>query len=163
MSALVTLVAADDIGSRDTVQLALMLVSGAFIAIAVYVGAIVTANTFATIIAGRTHTIALMRLIGSSAVTQRRAVARQGLLVGLSGSLLGGAFGLLMATVALRWGSHPAVSRTSAIRPSSRLSCFRSASSFSPPWQPRGWAHERCSQSPRCRQPELRLRPRSEE
>jgi len=103
-SALVTLVAADDIGSRDTVQLALMLVSGAFIAIAVYVGAIVTANTFATIIAGRTHTIALMRLIGSSAVTQRRAVARQGLLVGLSGSLLGGAFGLLMATVALRWG-----------------------------------------------------------
>lgn len=103
-SFLVTLIAADDISSRSSVQVALVLVASAFIAIAVYVGAIVTANTFATIIAGRTRTIALMRLIGSSASAQRRSVARQGLLVGLGGSLVGGAFGFLVATVALRWG-----------------------------------------------------------
>src|SRR5690606_9099964 len=98
-SYLVTMVAADDISSRSTVQLALMLVSGAFIAIAVYVGAIVTANTFSTIIAGRTRTIALMRLIGSSALAQRQVVARQGLMIGLVGSLLGGVFGYLSTTL----------------------------------------------------------------
>src|SRR5690606_16417586 len=76
-SFLVTLIAADDISSRSSVQVALVLVASAFIAIAVYVGAIVTANTFATIIAGRTRTIALMRLIGSSASAQRHSVARQ--------------------------------------------------------------------------------------
>ena len=103
-SFLVTLIAADDISSRSSVQVALVLVASAFIAIAVYVGAIVTANTFATIIAGRTRTIALMRLIGSSASAQRHSVARQGLLVGLGGSLVGGAFGFLVATIALRWG-----------------------------------------------------------
>lgn len=103
-SFLVTLIAADDISSRSSVQVALVLVASAFIAIAVYVGAIVTANTFATIIAGRTRTIALMRLIGSSASAQRRSVARQGLLVGLGGSLVGGAFGFLVATIALGWG-----------------------------------------------------------
>jgi putative ABC transport system permease protein len=45
-----------------------------------------------------------MRLIGSSASTQRRSVAREGLLVGLVGSLLGGAFGFVLAAVGLRWG-----------------------------------------------------------
>ena len=46
--------------------------------LALYVGAIVTANTFATVVAGRTPTIALMRLLGSSARDQRRAVAARG-------------------------------------------------------------------------------------
>ena len=49
----------------------------------VYVGAVVTANTFATIIAGRTRTIALLRLIGSSARSQREPSPREGLLVGM--------------------------------------------------------------------------------
>ena len=71
----------------------LALVGGVFIVIAVYVGAIVTANTFATIIAGRTRTIALLRLIGATAASQRRAVAREGLLVGVTGSVLGFAVG----------------------------------------------------------------------
>jgi putative ABC transport system permease protein len=100
---LTTMITADDIGSRAAVQVALSMVAGVFIVIAVYVGAIVTANTFATIIAGRTRTIALMRLIGSSASAQRRAVAREGLLVGISGSLLGGAVGFLLTTVGIRW------------------------------------------------------------
>jgi len=67
----------------------LQLVAAVFIFIAVYVGAIVTANTFSTIIAGRTRTIALQRLIGSSARTQRRAIAREGLAVGAAGAVIG--------------------------------------------------------------------------
>src|SRR5690554_7270364 len=98
-----TMVTADDAGSFASVQLMLSMVAGVFILIAVYVGAIVTANTFATIIAGRTRTIALMRLIGSSASAQRRSVAREGLLVKLVGSSLGGVFGFVLAAVGLRW------------------------------------------------------------
>ena len=96
-------IAADDVtGESDTVALMLGIVAFVFIGIAVYVGAIVTANTFATIIAGRTRTIALLRLIGSSARAQRRAVAREGLAVGLVGSALGALVGTL-ATVGMTW------------------------------------------------------------
>ena len=80
-------------GSRVVVAVFLQIVASAFIVIAVYVGAIVTTNTFATIIAGRTRTIALYRLIGSSAAAQRRAVAREGLAVGAVGSMLGALIG----------------------------------------------------------------------
>jgi putative ABC transport system permease protein len=57
--------------------------------VAVYVAAIVTANTFSTVIAGRTRRIALLRLIGASARAQRAEVARQGLVVGAIGAFLG--------------------------------------------------------------------------
>lgn len=91
---LAELISADSVtGSSDTVAVMLQIVASVFIAIAVYVGAIVTANTCATIIAGRTRTIALYRLIGSSAAAQRRAVAREGLAVGAVGSLLGALIG----------------------------------------------------------------------
>lgn len=72
-----------------------------FIIIAVYVGSVVTANTFATIIAGRTRTIALLRLIGSSARAQRRSVAREGLAVGLIGAGLGALLGSLTTFAAV--------------------------------------------------------------
>ena len=91
------IVAADPVtGASDTVAFFLGIVGSVFIVIAVYVGAIVTANTFATIIAGRTRTIALMRLIGSSARTQRRAVAREGVLVGVAGAAIGALLGTLV-------------------------------------------------------------------
>ena len=45
----------------------LSIVAIVFIVIAVYVSAIITANTFATIVAGRARSIALLRLLGSSA------------------------------------------------------------------------------------------------
>ena len=78
--ALARVIAADDmLGASAAVAIALASVAFVFIAIATYVGAIVTANTFATIIAGRTRTIALMRLVGASARSQRNAVAREGL------------------------------------------------------------------------------------
>lgn len=101
-SYLATIISADDISSRVSAQIALVMVAAVFIVIAVYVGAIVTANTFATIIAGRTRTIALLRLVGSSAAAQRRAVAREGLLVGLAGSVIGGVVGFLLALLGIR-------------------------------------------------------------
>ncbi|MEP6481541.1 MAG: FtsX-like permease family protein, partial [Rhodoglobus sp.] len=80
-------------GGSTTVALFLTIVAIVFIAIAIYVSAVVTANTFSTIIAGRTRTIALLRLIGASARSQRAAVAREGLVVGLIGSALGALIG----------------------------------------------------------------------
>lgn len=102
---LAQLIMADDVtGSSGTVSLMLSIVAFVFIAIAIYVGAIVTANTFSTIIAGRTRTIALLRLIGSSAAAQRRSVAREGLIVGVLGSLLGALAGVILAVVAVAIG-----------------------------------------------------------
>lgn len=98
-AAIGTIVAQDDVGAHDSVVLALTIVSLVFLTIAVYVGAIVTANTFATIIAGRTRTIALLRLIGSSARAERSAVTAEGLAVGALGALVGAAAGVLLA-----WG-----------------------------------------------------------
>lgn len=81
--------------TRDshTAAIFLSIVGWVFIVIAIYVGAIVTSNTFATIVAGRARTIALLRLLGSSARTQRTAVAREGLLAGVVGSAVGALVG----------------------------------------------------------------------
>lgn len=92
----------DQVGRHASVQLALSIVAGVFIVIAVYVGAIVTTNTFATIVAGRTRTIALLRLIGSSARAQRRAVAGEGFAVGVIGAVGGAVIGITLTIVAVR-------------------------------------------------------------
>ena len=84
-------------GTSPTVRLMLTIVAWVFIAIAIYVGSIVTVNTFATIVAGRARMIALLRLVGSSARQQRRAVAREGLIVGVIGSVAGAAVGTGLA------------------------------------------------------------------
>ncbi len=81
------------VGGHSSAAVMLYIIAFVFLAIAVYVGAIVTANTFSTIIAGRTRTIALLRLIGSSAAAQRRSVATEGLVVGLIGSAAGAVVG----------------------------------------------------------------------
>jgi putative ABC transport system permease protein len=88
-------------GGTAAVQTALKIVAFVFIAIALYTASVVTSNTFATIIAGRTRTIALLRLIGATARSQRRAVAREGLVVGLLGSVLGLAIGVGMNAIVL--------------------------------------------------------------
>jgi putative ABC transport system permease protein len=93
---------ADVTGSSRTVGIMLTIVAAVFIVIAVYVGSIVTANTFATIVSGRARTIALLRLIGSSASAQRRAVAREGLLVGVIGALGGAIVGTALAIAVIR-------------------------------------------------------------
>ncbi|MDJ1115507.1 ABC transporter permease [Microbacterium dauci] len=76
-------------GSSDTMTVVLAILSFILLAVAIYVAAIVTANTFSTIIAGRTRRIALMRLIGATALSQRTEVAGQGLAVGAIGAVLG--------------------------------------------------------------------------
>lgn len=91
----------DEVASAsETVQYTLTFIALVFLAIALYVAAIVTANTFSTIVAGRSRTIALYRLLGSTARAQRRSVAREGLAVGIVGALVGAVVGVL-ATMAL--------------------------------------------------------------
>lgn len=93
-------IAGDDLaGESATVSVMLNLVAGVFIAIAVYVAAVTTANTVATVVAGRTRLIALLRLIGSTARTQRAAIAREGLAIGAIGAVIGAALGTAVA-----WG-----------------------------------------------------------
>ena len=77
------------IGDSGTLAFVLSFLTVLLVGVAVYVASIVTANTFATVVAGRTRRIALMRLIGASARAQRAEVARQGLVVGVIGALLG--------------------------------------------------------------------------
>jgi putative ABC transport system permease protein len=101
--ALAAAIQGDDVtGSSHTVGIMLGIVATVFIVIAVYVGAIVTANTFATIVAGRARTIALLRLIGSTASAQRRTVAREGLVVGVLGALGGAVVGTALAVAVMR-------------------------------------------------------------
>ena len=91
-------IAVDNVtGGSNTVALLLQIVAIVFIVIAVYVGAIITANTFATIVAGRARSIALLRLLGSSASSQRTAIAAEGLFVGVAGTVIGAAIGTGMA------------------------------------------------------------------
>ncbi|MGU3409181.1 ABC transporter permease [Microbacterium sp. M1A1_1b] len=60
-----------------------------FLGIALYVGAIVTANTCATLIAGQTRVIALQRLVGATGASLRARITRAGLVVGVVGGLVG--------------------------------------------------------------------------
>lgn len=85
------------IGDSETLAVVVGILSVLLVGVAMYVAAIVTANTFATIIAGRIRTIALVRLIGGSARSQRVAVARQGLGVGIIGAVVGLLAGLAVA------------------------------------------------------------------
>ncbi|MBM7504654.1 FtsX-like permease family protein [Agromyces aurantiacus] len=81
---------ADDVtGESGTAAIMLQIAAWVFIVIAIYVSAVVTSNTVATVVAGRTRLIALLRLIGSSARAQRAAIAREGLVVGAIGAVAG--------------------------------------------------------------------------
>ena len=84
-------------GDSDTLAVIVAILGMLLLAVAVYVAAIVTANTFSTIVAGRTRRIALLRLIGASARSQRTEIAGQGLVVGAIGAVTG----LVLGTVAV--------------------------------------------------------------
>ncbi len=101
--ALAAVIAADDVtGSSAVVALLLRILAFVFIVISVYVAAVVTANTFSTIVAGRVRSIALLRLLGSSASRERGRIAREGLVVGVVGSLLGALAGTAVAVATER-------------------------------------------------------------
>lgn len=89
-------------GDGGTLAAVLAIVGVVFVVIAMYVGAVVTSNTFSTVVAGRTRRIALMRLIGASARSERSAVAREGLVAGALGALAGLAVGLVLSAVGVR-------------------------------------------------------------
>ncbi|WP_312173496.1 FtsX-like permease family protein, partial [Microbacterium sp.] len=93
------------IGDSETLAFIVGLLSVLLTAVAMYVAAIVTANTFSTIIAGRTRRIALMRLIGATARSQRAEVGRQGLVVGIIGAVVGVVAGLLLSAVGVQVAS----------------------------------------------------------
>lgn len=96
-----TMLATPTYGTSETLAAIVGVLGMLLLAVAVYVAAIVTANTFATIVAGRTRRIALMRLIGASARSQRSEIATQGFVVGVIGALAGLAGGLVFVTAAL--------------------------------------------------------------
>ena len=98
---LATVISGNGSGDIAAVRTSMSIVAFLFIAVAVYVSAIVTTNTVATIIAGRTRTIALMRLIGSSARDQRRNLTRDGLTVGAVGAVIGAVVGTLLVQAGL--------------------------------------------------------------
>lgn len=93
------------IGDSETLAFIVGLLSVLLTAVAMYVAAIVTANTFSTIIAGRTRRIALMRLVGATARSQRAEVGRQGLVVGVIGAAVGVISGLAVSAVGVQIGS----------------------------------------------------------
>lgn len=98
--ALAAVVSQDDVtGGSATVALMLRILAFVFIVIAVYVAAVVTSNTFATIVAGRVRQIAMLRLLGSTARSQRRTIAVDGLRSGLLGAAIG-----VLAGTGVAWG-----------------------------------------------------------
>ncbi|GAA1534076.1 putative ABC transport system permease protein [Microbacterium ginsengiterrae] len=89
------------IGDSETLAVVVAILSVLLIGVALYVAAIVTANTFATIVAGRKRRIALMRLIGATARSQRSEVAGHGFVVGAIGAVIGLVGGLLVSAAGI--------------------------------------------------------------
>ncbi|MDR6171326.1 ABC transporter permease [Curtobacterium sp. SORGH_AS_0776] len=85
--------AASGLSELGPVKAILSVVGWLFLGIALYVGAIVTANTCATLIAGQTRTIALQRLVGATGASLRARITRTGLVVGVLGGLIGAVVG----------------------------------------------------------------------
>ena len=77
--------ASDDGGAAA--GLFLSIVSGVFILIALYVGAVVIVNAVDTVISGRLRHIALLRLLGASGRDLRWSVVRGTVTVGAAGAV----------------------------------------------------------------------------
>jgi putative ABC transport system permease protein len=69
----------------------------AFAGVSIFVGAFIIQNTFRIIIAQRTRELALLRAIGATARQVRTLVIIEALIVGIIGSIVGIAFGFLLA------------------------------------------------------------------
>jgi len=103
--ALAAIISGDAVtGSSGTVAIMLRILAFVFIVIAVYTAAVVTANTFSTVVAGRVREIALLRLLGSSARRERGRIAREGLRVGAIGAAAGAIVGTATAWGIERFG-----------------------------------------------------------
>ncbi|MGG7308067.1 FtsX-like permease family protein [Curtobacterium sp. AB451] len=90
---------ASGLAELGPVKAILSVVGWLFLGIALYVGAIVTANTCATLIAGQTRIIALQRLVGATGPSLRARITRTGLVVGVVGGLIGAVVGTGLCAV----------------------------------------------------------------
>lgn len=90
-------------GAEGGVALMLGLLGTVFFGIAIFVAAIVVVNTFSIVVAGRTRTIALLRLLGASASSLRRGIGVEGLIVGGVGAVLGTVLADVAALGAAAW------------------------------------------------------------
>jgi putative ABC transport system permease protein len=97
-------VAASPGASSGTLAVGLGTVSAVFLLLAVYVASVVTSNTFATVVAGRRRSIALLRVLGAESSNVRRSLAREGLVVGAIGAVLGLVVGVLAAWLVVAVG-----------------------------------------------------------
>ncbi|AKT51116.1 FtsX-like permease family protein [Arsenicicoccus sp. oral taxon 190] len=73
-----------------------------FAVVAVFVSALVIANTFAILVAQRTRQLALLRCVGADRSQVRGSVVAEALLVGVVGALAGTALGLALAAGLVR-------------------------------------------------------------
>lgn len=85
-------------------RLYLSIVALTFSGISIYVAAIVTTNTVATIVAGRVREIALARLLGATAGRERRRLAAEGLTAGVIGAVTGTVAAWLLIWLLVRIG-----------------------------------------------------------
>lgn len=76
------------IAESETAQNFLSMIGVTFFLIALFVSAIVIANTFSIIIAGRSRQLALLRLIGASSKRLRRAASVEGLIISVPAAVL---------------------------------------------------------------------------
>lgn len=75
--------------AAGTVAVAVQSVAWVFIGIGAYTAAVVTANTFSTIVAGRVREIAQYRLLGATAGSLQARLALEGLAAGAIGAVVG--------------------------------------------------------------------------
>lgn len=87
-------------GDMPTLSVMLDSVAGLFIAISLYVAAMVTVNCVATVLAGRRRHLALLRLLGASGADLRRSVAAGTARVGAVGAVTGVLLGTALADLA---------------------------------------------------------------
>jgi putative ABC transport system permease protein len=90
----------DAVGDVTAIGVVLGVVASVFIAVAVYVSAVVIVNGVDTVIAGRLRAIALLRLLGADAVSLRRAVVRGTTAVAVVGVVAGVLAGVLAGDIA---------------------------------------------------------------
>ena len=83
-------------GGESAVGILLGAVAAVFIAVAVYVAAVVIANGVDTVVAGRLRQIAVLRLLGADARSLRGAVVRGATLVAAGGAVTGVLAGTLV-------------------------------------------------------------------
>lgn len=86
---------------RESVVIVVGILAWVLLGVAVFVASIVTVTTFAAVVAGRVRAIALLRLLGASARSQRAAVAREGLVSGAIGALIGLVAGAALSAAAI--------------------------------------------------------------